>query len=223
MPARDPLDQFVEAVFVGRPDDARAASPRRPVLPDGYVDVIWESGRTPWVAGPDTGPASSSVIDPSIMLRFQFRRARAAAVLGVDLSELCDRRVPLDGLWASPAWERLAGVDDTAIARQLLEDALRRRIPGRWSPDTTVEAVVRGHAVEGIGERQLRRRFRRAVGYGPKTYQRVIRFQRFIRLAEATPGPLAGLAAEAGYADQAHLTRETRRLSGLTPTAFLAA
>ena len=77
------------------------------------------------------------------------------------------------------------------------------------------------HAL-GVSERQLRRRFDAAVGYGPKTLQRVLRFQRF--LARITPrgeiSDLAQLAAETGYADQAHLTREVGRLSGLSPAGL---
>ena len=53
---------------------------------------------------------------------------------------------------------------------------------------------------------------------------RVQRFQHFLALAEQQPGAaLSRLAAEAGYADQAHLTRECGRLSGLAPAALLAA
>ena len=76
----------------------------------------------------------------------------------------------------------------------------------------------------GLGERQLRRRFERAVGYGPATLVRIQRFQHFLALAERQPGAsLSRLAVAAGFADQAHLTRECRRLSGLSPAALLAA
>jgi methylphosphotriester-DNA--protein-cysteine methyltransferase len=74
-----------------------------------------------------------------------------------------------------------------------------------------------------LSERQLRRRFEHAVGYGPATLARVQRFQRFLAHAQRTPtAPLARLAADAGYADQAHLARECRRLAGLPPRALLA-
>jgi transcriptional regulator GlxA family with amidase domain len=70
----------------------------------------------------------------------------------------------------------------------------------------------------GIGERQLRRRFAAAVGYGPKTLQRVFRFRRFLDLlGEGTAGELAALA---GYTDQAHLSRESVEFSGLPPAAL---
>lgn len=60
-----------------------------------------------------------------------------------------------------------------------------------------------------------------AIGYGPKTLARVLRFQRFVRSADAAPErSLAELALDAGYADQAHLTREFTRLAGLPPAAL---
>jgi AraC-like DNA-binding protein len=68
-----------------------------------------------------------------------------------------------------------------------------------------------------LSERQLQRRFVERVGYGPKVFQRVARFQRAARRLRSDGAGLAGAAAWAGYADQAHLTRESRRLSGLTP------
>lgn len=70
----------------------------------------------------------------------------------------------------------------------------------------------------GIGERQLRRRFERSVGYGWRAFLRVHRLQRALAVHERSPGiSLADLSAAAGYADQAHMSREVRRLSGLTP------
>ena len=74
----------------------------------------------------------------------------------------------------------------------------------------------------GLSERQLRRRVHAAAGYGPKTLQRVLRFQRFVRLLDASASlpDLAAAAAGTGYADQPHLTRECQALSGNTPAAL---
>ena len=73
----------------------------------------------------------------------------------------------------------------------------------------------------GLSERQLRRRFLDAVGYGPKTLGRVLRFQRFLQLSGESVD-LARVALDAGYSDQAHLTPEARRLSGRTPAELVA-
>jgi transcriptional regulator GlxA family with amidase domain len=74
----------------------------------------------------------------------------------------------------------------------------------------------------GLSERQLLRRCIAALGYGPKTLDRIFRFQRFRALAARRPNlGLARLAAGAGYADQPHLTRECVRLAGETPSVLL--
>ena len=74
-------------------------------------------------------------------------------------------------------------------------------------PATRAEDVA---AEVGLSLRQLRRRCQAVVGYGPKTLQRVLRFRGFVSRVDARPEilDLAAIAAEAGYADQAHLTRE---------------
>ena len=86
-------------------------------------------------------------------------------------------------------------------------------------PGTRVRSLA---TVLGTSERQLLRRFRAAVGSGPKTLDRVLRFQRFLSIADGDEG-LARVAAELGYADQSHLTRDCVRLSGLTPADLIAA
>jgi transcriptional regulator GlxA family with amidase domain len=75
----------------------------------------------------------------------------------------------------------------------------------------------------GFSNRQLRRRFIAAVGYGPKMFQSVLRFQRLLHLASDKNAPrnLARLSADAGYADQAHMTREVQRFSGSPPSVLL--
>jgi AraC-like DNA-binding protein len=74
-------------------------------------------------------------------------------------------------------------------------------------------------AVElGVSARQLHRRISDAVGYGPKVLARVLRFR---RLQALSPAPLAELALDAGYADQAHMTAEVTELAGVSPVRFL--
>jgi AraC-like DNA-binding protein len=75
----------------------------------------------------------------------------------------------------------------------------------------------------GMSSRQLLRRFTTAVGYGAKMFQSVLRFQRPLNLTGHTGAPsnLAQLSADAGYADQAHMTREVQRFSGSPPTLLL--
>ncbi|NUT47284.1 MAG: helix-turn-helix domain-containing protein, partial [Saccharothrix sp.] len=66
----------------------------------------------------------------------------------------------------------------------------------------------------GLSTRQLHRRSLAAFGYGPKVLHRVLRFDRAVGLAR-TGVPFADVAHRAGYADQAHLSREVRDLAGV--------
>jgi transcriptional regulator GlxA family with amidase domain len=161
----------------------------------------------------------------------------AATVLGTDVDELRDRQVSLSSVWGSRAAslaDRLAAASSTGACRAILAAAVRERV-AKGSTDDQVVNAARLLSIAPMGvtdlaeqvclsDRQLRRRFVRQVGYGPKTYERVMRFRRFQELGAATQRQrvgLAHLAVAAGYADQAHLTRECRRLGGSTPTQFL--
>ena len=73
----------------------------------------------------------------------------------------------------------------------------------------------------GVSSRTLERQFVQEVGIGAKTLSRLIRFETtYNTLSHAPQTPLASLAYEMGFADQAHLTREFRTLGGLTPGHF---
>jgi AraC-like DNA-binding protein len=184
----------------------------RRIVPDACVDIVW-TGRRLVVAGPATGPKIARTPAGRIAFGVRFRVGAAGAALGLPASELLDLTVPLEDVWPAARLEEAANAGPAALAAAVtarLDDA----------PDAAVRAAATGLDV-GLGARQLRRRFGDAVGYGPKTLERVLRFQRFLALAATEPS-LARLAFDAGYADQAHLTRECARLSGLTPAALLA-
>jgi AraC-like DNA-binding protein len=217
------------------PDGARRAAR---VVPDGCVDLVWREGEL-FLAGPDTRPFMSPLPPGATILGLRLRPGVAGSALGLPASELRDAHVPLEAVWgrfAAELAERLAG-GSTADGRRVLEDALAARRSEMVDPDPLVQAAARRLGAPaarvrtlsralGVSERHLRRRFHTAVGYGPKTLDRVLRFQRFLARAPALGRGdelLARLALELGYADQAHLSRECVRLSGLSPTGLVAA
>jgi AraC-like DNA-binding protein len=219
--------------------DAEPVASVRRILPDACVDVVWVQGDRLVVAGPATGPALAALPAGAAAAGVRFRVGAAGSAVGVPARELRDRNVDLADVWGARAAGRLTARLERAGTAAAAITALVAAVVGRLPPADELDPVVRAAALRsaaprtaverlawdlGLGERQLRRRFDDAVGYGPKTLQRVLRFQRFLALA-AQPGAAAGLAQlafAAGYADQAHLTRECRRLSGLTPAALLA-
>jgi AraC-like DNA-binding protein len=68
-----------------------------------------------------------------------------------------------------------------------------------------------------LAPQSLSRGFRRAYGITPKRYRVEQRALRAIRALRDWRGSLASLAAETGFADQAHLTRAVVMLTGLAP------
>jgi AraC-like DNA-binding protein len=202
------------------------------VLPDGCVDLLWREGELV-LAGLDRTARSSPVARGERILGLRLRPGVAGAVLGMPASEVLDVHVKLEDLLGSSASElaeRLAesGGDDEAF--DLLEGMVGSQLED-GGPDPLVLAATRrlgfpGSRIDrlaeslGISDRQLRRRFHESVGYGPKTLDRVLRFRRLVAQAGAVAAgksDLARVAADLGYADQAHMTRDCLRLSGLTP------
>ncbi|WP_116204555.1 AraC family transcriptional regulator [Amycolatopsis circi] len=216
--------------------------PKR-IVPDGCVDLVAGAGQV-FVAGPDT-TAWTSEFPPGTRLRgLRFQPGAAAAMLGVGADELRDSRISLTDLWnhrgATLADEILSGRDladamaDVATDRAAQADPVVERMLAHLAAETAWDAEIPDrreslahdrsawHAAKADrSERQARRLFTLAVGYGPATYRRILRLQRAIALSPAAT-TLADLAVAAGYADQPHLTRECRALTGLTPGSYFS-
>jgi AraC-like DNA-binding protein len=192
------------------------------VVPDGCTDVVWQQGDGTTIAGPDTTAKVVRRARGDVLVGVRFVPGAGGGVLGVPLDELRDLRVEAAEI------DRAFDVDaELAPAEVLVRFAFAAARRGadplvadaaRKIERQEVSAVARELSVS---ERHLRRRFHAAVGYGPSTLARVLRFRRFVDRVDGGQTDLAALAFEAGYADQPHLTRETRRLAGLTPVAFI--
>jgi AraC-like DNA-binding protein len=209
------------------------------VVPDGCIDIYW-SGEHLHVAGPNTHVVSCIVPRAAVFVGVRFRPGIGARWLGVSALEIVNRHPALEDILGRDAIdqvsEKLYLARDASSAASILEQWVWRRT-GKASPDDPLARRVvavttregRGLVGDLIGElgcseRTLRRRCEEAFGYGPKTLERILRFQRFLRRLQASRrAPLSALAIETGYADQAHLAREARKLAGQSPTAIIKA
>jgi len=208
------------------------------VVPDGCVDIVW-TGDGLCVAGPDTRPIREPVPQRVAFAGVRFHPGAALPWLGLPLCEIVNRRVPLSEFWpddaerfreqASAATNGMASAMEALLLARLArvgqadrQIAFLRKAAGDRLARARIGAGEIAACV-GVSERTMRRRCMEAFGYGFKTLDRVLRFQRFFRLAGCGEGcSLAVLAASAGYADQAHLTREVQRMSGLTAGEFVS-
>jgi AraC-like DNA-binding protein len=194
------------------------------ILPDGCLDIIWNDGAV-FVAGPDTMAETGTSPPGARCYALRFADGLGPAVLGVPADELTDRQVPLADLWPAAEVRRLAESADPLAA---LETAAARR----WRrPDpemVALAAAARAGRPVGptadalrLSARQLQRRCRTSFGYGPKMLVRVMRLQRALALARRGHA-FADVSATAGYADQAHLSREVKALAGVPLSELMA-
>jgi AraC-like DNA-binding protein len=199
----------------GAGDDVR-------VVPDACSDVVWRQGEGTTVVGPDTNAKIVAGAPGDILIGMRFLPGAGGGALGVPLDALRDLRV--EAAEVDRAFDVAGDLAPADVVGRFLAAAAGRQ------PDQLVAEAARRLGSEDvqtvarelfISDRQLRRRFQTAVGYGPKTLARVLRFRRFVDAIDDGRADLAALALDVGYADQAHLTREATRLAGLPPAAFV--
>lgn len=237
-----PLNGWVSSVWIQQVG-ATAPPYTQRTLPTGAVDLVCRLGSMPRILGPLTRPVMETLAPASTLVGLRFLPGAATPALGLPASEIVDINVGADAVWPSEApilAERLAGStpEDACVTLQghvarmlragseadpLMAEVVRRLSP--WARGSVADVARRLF----ISERHLRRRCQTVVGLPPKQLQRTLRFQGFLALVQHTvaarsvPGEngLARLAAEAGYADQAHLSRECREFTGASPAAFV--
>lgn len=173
------------------------------------------------------------------MVGVLFRPAGAAAFLGAPAAEFREKEVSLELVWGAPARrlrEQLQQARDAETRFSLVETALAARLSDRAEVHPAVQHALQrlytdAHVLlvskisheTGWSRRRIAQLFGEQVGLPPKVYCRIVRFQRVVQdSSEGRPLDWATVAAAGGYSDQAHLSREFREFSGLTPTEFLA-
>ena len=107
----------------------------------------------------------------------------------------------------------------TARDQAAAADRVRAYLHDSYASQATLADVA---AVAGCSRFAAYRAFRVRYGLSPSEYQRQLRL-RAAQHALASGAALADVAAAAGFADQAHLTRWFRRCYGITPGAYRAA
>jgi AraC-like DNA-binding protein len=217
-------------------------------VPDACSDIVIVGDAAPHVAGPATTTQHVLLPAGTTVIGIRFRPGATRLAFGCDANELRDADPELAAVCGAAAriladaTNRARDAKDPATAlRVALETWTRMRVVPRVDREAEAmraarrlvvdrDATVRDVARDfGWSERRLHREITATCGYGPKTLQRIVRLQRALRASRAgvaTRPPnlaptLSRLALDAGYADQAHMTREFRDLTGFTPRQLL--
>ena len=198
------------------------------------------------MVGVDTGLGRQELTGEGWALGVMLQPAVGAMLLDGPVTRLTDRRMPLtevpsldgeavtvrvrEALRADPSSEQAhhSAIEVVETALRALgpiddEGLLVNRIVEHVENDSDVHRVGQVCEEFGIGERALQRLTARRIGLTPKwLIQRRRLHEAAERLRTGGRVDLAGVAAELGYADQAHFTRDFRTVTGLTPGAFAA-
>lgn len=182
------------------------------VVPDGHADLLlYDDGRTD-VVGLHDVVALPELSTGTHVHGVRLRPSVVAAAFGVPAAELRNRTVAASDVVGSRRARRLH--DPSAL------DAWLRSVAPHARADAAVGLLADRSVSDtadaiGVSARHLDRLLLDQIGLPPKVYQRVLRSQRFVHAVDAGVA-LAAAAADAGYTDQPHATREVRALAGIT-------
>jgi AraC-like DNA-binding protein len=208
-----------------------------PIIPDGCSDIMLYDADEPQVVGPDTRVRQAELREGLLITGLRFLPGAWRVVFGCSARVLLDGQARLRDLrTVSTQFVDALNFADTLQQRQaLLEGWVRQSMLDVSADDRLLLLACRRLSLDaqlsvgvlakhlGWHPRTMHRQFLAACGYGAKHLQRVMRVQ--IALQAARPGShvrsLADLAFVAGFADQAHMTREFKDLTGFTPATYL--
>jgi AraC-like DNA-binding protein len=227
--ARSVVCFWTQTVAVG-------ATHHQQVLPDCCVDLVITNGK-PTIIGPWIEPFVASLPAGTQIVAVRLQPGFASA-LGIPAADLLNGSASAAELWGSAverSFQRVADASGTASQLSALEHVLTEHQINSADMDPVIGSAIKTIAADptlqidelshelSISKRQLQRRFVASVGYGPKLFQSVLRFQRLLKLSSSggVQGNLARFAVEAGYTDQSHMSREVQRFSGKTPKTLL--
>jgi AraC-like DNA-binding protein len=234
--AAEPLRPFVGCFWVV---SAEAGATIR-VVPDGSAAIsipLQECPSSEWILrGPLIRPDERRFEVETTLVGIRLRAGAAFLVSGIPAHTTVGRRVDLRGI---AAFRELVAADPHPRTPDRCVDVLERFLLRRLEHvgvhnviASALDAIDRAHGSVGVADvadrcgvsvRHLHRLMRTWVGYGPKRYATIIRFQATLHEMEDVPGRTgADLAAGHGYFDQAHLALDVARFAGATPAHLVS-
>ena len=237
---RDPsaaMTPFVDFYWIVR-WDLRGRPPHdQTILPHPNVNLTFEQTGAV-IYGVDRGLFVRRIEGQGVTLGVRFRAGGFRPFWDGPVAQLNDRTVPAARLFGPAAEETrqaiLGATDDTAmvaLAEKLLcsarpaRDQAAEQVAGmvaRITADTSLRRVGDLAAALGLPVRRLQRLFTDYVGVSPKWVMRRARLQEAaVRAEHGGHVDWAVLAADLGYADQAHLTRDFTATIGVPPARYV--
>ncbi|GAA3278492.1 helix-turn-helix domain-containing protein [Dactylosporangium vinaceum] len=185
------------------------------------------SGDERWVRGVSRGRVTRALSGRGSVVGVAFRPGVFRRFLGAPVESITDLSVAANTIFPGAAHTTdIADLDEFLSRRLPAADPIGDEVAG-WVDDiVATRELQRVDQLTGrynVSERQLQRLFAEHVGVGPKWVLRRFRLHEVTeRMAGRSAVDWAVLAADLGYADQAHLTRDFSNMFGEPPTSYAA-
>jgi AraC-like DNA-binding protein len=204
------------------------------IVPDGStaISIELQSRPSDWcLRGPLVRPDERRFTTAATLIGVRLRPGVAFILSGIAADATVGRRIDVRTI---ATFRALVEEDPAPQTPAQCIEALQRFLIGRLRNASVNSVVAKAlHEIEGhqgcptvadiaarcrVSPRHLNRLMRIWVGYGPKRFASVVRFQATLEQIEHSPTQSgAALASDAGYFDQAHLTLDLARFAGATP------
>ncbi len=209
------------------------------IFPHGCIQVRFNISATDvegWIYGPSRSAHRKGLFfADTTVFGVTLRMDTARSIVGAPLHSLENLRLDVDcvwprtgelrdALWAANSFEARRSILGRFIGRlgcthNSRSDAFRQALTRVLSPSNRLRVATLAQHL-GVAERTLRNQFDAELGMSPKQLAGIYRFQRGLHRLTQCNRPIAAIAHEIGYADEAHFSRSFRSLVGVSPAAF---
>lgn len=205
-------------------------------LPDGAIDLVFQIHTTDinsWVYGTPTARIDIPLQPHYRYFGIRFKPGQNRHFMKLSARDLTDNSVVANdamGFSLHQLSDSLLRTNVTEPLDAILQSYLTKQVPEHQRIDDSIRLIEAARGVIRISDvadsfgqsrRQFERAFLETVGIPAKTFAKIVRFQHTAQLL-AAPGklPLSHIAAELDYVDQSHMSRDFKRLAGMTPRQF---
>lgn len=190
-----------------------------------------------WASGVRTEPITIPSGNGATMMVVSFKKGMAGPFFPFPMEEIADAVVDADLIWGSEFGdlrERLVGERDVARRFSIVEKFLLQMFAAKLEVNPCVEyavnemtrrpdriSIARMNDKIGYSQKHFTEMFRRSIGVTPKSYVKIMRFQKAVRTIDAARNIEWDMVAQdCGFYDQAHFINDFKHFSGFTPERY---
>lgn len=190
-----------------------------------------------WASGLRTEPITIPAGNKSEMMVISFKKGMAAPFFPFPMEEIADSVVDADLVWGTDfrsLRESLLETKDIDRRFRIVEDFLIREFQSQMAINPCVAfaigemterpdaiSIARMNAKIGYSQKHFTEMFRKQVGVTPKSYQKIMRFQKAVKTIDAaTEVDWGHVSLECGFYDQSHFINDFKHFAGFTPEQY---